>query len=150
MKQNIADLVEEHILNLLHHEKSGVIEIQRGDVANAMSCAPSQVTYVLSTRFTHERGFVVESRRGLGGFIRITIIPLKKIVFEKLLQNFDENSPIEDVKKILRELYKIGYISRREAEIVLQSANGLFASKTISKEERLGIFKRIFDTLEHL
>ena len=68
---NIADLIEEYILRRLAAEKNRRIELRRTDVADAISCAPSQISYVLSTRFTPERGFMVESRRGSGGFVRI-------------------------------------------------------------------------------
>ena len=150
MKQNIADLVEEHILKLLHSEKSGQIEIQRGEIADAMSCAPSQVTYVLSTRFTHDKGFVVESRRGLGGFIRISVIPLRSIIFGKLLSDFNKDSTLEDVEKIIRELFRINYISHREARIIVKFAEGLFDSDTISPEDRFRILRMMFETLQRL
>ncbi|MBR1419750.1 MAG: CtsR family transcriptional regulator [Selenomonadaceae bacterium] len=150
MKQNIADLVEEHILKLLHSEKSGQIEIQRGEIADAMSCAPSQVTYVLSTRFTHDKGFVVESRRGLGGFIRISVIPLRSILFGKILSEFNKDSTLEDVEKIIRELYKINYISYRELRIIVKFAEGLFDSDTISAEDRFRILRMMFETLQRL
>lgn len=67
---NLCDLIEQHILRLL--ESSGsVVELQRKAIAKEFGCVPSQVTYVLETRFTMERGYIVESRRGGGGRIRI-------------------------------------------------------------------------------
>ena len=67
----ISNSIYEFILELLN-ETGGVAEIGRNDLAGQFSCVPSQINYVLSTRFTPERGFLVESRRGGGGFIRIT------------------------------------------------------------------------------
>ena len=150
MKQNIADLVEEHILKLLHSEKSGQIEIQRGEIADAMSCAPSQVTYVLSTRFTHDKGFVVESRRGLGGFIRISVIPLRSIFFGKILNELSKDSTHEEIQEIIRELYRINYISYREVRIMAKFVDGLFDSDTISPEDRFRILRMMFETLQRL
>ncbi|MGB9867442.1 MAG: CtsR family transcriptional regulator [Bacillota bacterium] len=67
---NLCDMIEQYILRLL--ESSGsVVELQRKAIAKEFGCVPSQVTYVLETRFTVERGYIVESRRGGGGRIRI-------------------------------------------------------------------------------
>ena len=74
MLNNKADTIEEYILKKLSEEQEGSVELKRTKLADEVSCAPSQISYVLSTRFTHDRGFIVESRRGLGGYIKITII----------------------------------------------------------------------------
>ena len=75
---NIADMIEAYILQRLAMEQSGQVEIRRTDIAEEISCAPSQISYVLSTRFTPQKGFAVESRRGLGGFIRIVQVSMMK------------------------------------------------------------------------
>ena len=75
MLNNKADTIEDYILKRLKQNSDRQIELKRTEVADEVSCAPSQISYVLSTRFTTERGFVVESRRGLGGYIRIALIP---------------------------------------------------------------------------
>ena len=67
----MSDLVAEYIKNILE-ECNGTAEIQRNELANTLGCVPSQINYVLSSRFTQENGYVVESRRGGGGYIRIT------------------------------------------------------------------------------
>ena len=148
MRQNLADIVEDHILKLLREQKDGQIEIQRGDIANEMACAPSQVTYVLTTRFTRDRGFTVESRRGLGGFIRISIIPLRSFVFDEILRDFDANATIVDARRCLQKIYDMQYITKREVKIVSQIISSLFASETISSEERYRVLNTIFRTLE--
>lgn len=66
----IADKIEKFILNKLTEEQERLI-LKRNELADELDCAPSQISYVLSTRFSNERGFDVESRRGLGGYIRI-------------------------------------------------------------------------------
>ena len=66
----IADKIEKFILNKLTEEQEKLI-LKRNELADELDCAPSQISYVLSTRFSNERGFDVESRRGLGGYIRI-------------------------------------------------------------------------------
>ena len=62
---NIADLIVAYILRQLAAKQDGKVELRRTDIADEISCAPSQISYVLSTRFTPAKGFVVESRRGL-------------------------------------------------------------------------------------
>lgn len=66
----IADKIEKFILDRMREEQEKLI-LKRNELADELNCAPSQISYVLSTRFSNERGFDVESRRGLGGYIRI-------------------------------------------------------------------------------
>lgn len=67
----ISDNVAEYILKLLK-EENGIAEIQRNELASSIGCVPSQINYVITSRFTPEQGYIVESRRGGGGYIRIT------------------------------------------------------------------------------
>ena len=73
----ISDSVAQYILDLLNQE-NGTAEIQRNELANYLGCVPSQINYVLTSRFTPEQGYIVESRRGGGGYIRITRRRLSK------------------------------------------------------------------------
>ncbi len=68
---SISDLIEKYLKNLIEASQQGQIEIQRNLLAEKFRCVPSQINYVLSTRFSLVHGFVVESRRGGGGFVRI-------------------------------------------------------------------------------
>jgi transcriptional regulator CtsR len=67
----LSDIIENFIKQALS-DAEGVAEIQRNELAIRFNCVPSQINYVISTRFTHDRGYYVESRRGGGGFIRIS------------------------------------------------------------------------------
>ncbi len=69
--KNLADAIESFIMGELLREHEDTILVQRNELAERLACAPSQISYVLSTRFTPERGFMVQSRRGSGGFVRI-------------------------------------------------------------------------------
>jgi transcriptional regulator CtsR len=73
--RNIADVIEQFIISELFANDEDAINVKRSQLAEKLSCAPSQITYTLTTRFTPERGFEVESKRGNGGFIRIIRIP---------------------------------------------------------------------------
>jgi len=66
----ISDLIAGFINEMLN-EEDGIAELQRADIANRFNCVPSQINYVISTRFSPEHGYIVESRRGGGGYIRI-------------------------------------------------------------------------------
>ncbi len=69
--KNLADSIEDFIVKALLAERENALMVQRNELAEQLECAPSQISYVLSTRFTPEKGFMVESRRGSGGFVRI-------------------------------------------------------------------------------
>lgn len=69
---NISDLITAEILRMLNESSEHTAEIQRNEFANGIGCAPSQINYVLSSRFTPEHGYIIESRRGGGGYIRIS------------------------------------------------------------------------------
>lgn len=69
----ISDLVAQYIRNAIE-EQNGEAEIRRNELATTLGCVPSQINYVITSRFTPEQGYIVESRRGGGGYIRITRI----------------------------------------------------------------------------
>lgn len=67
----ISDVIASFINEVLSEADDGTAELQRSELANKFNCVPSQINYVISTRFSPERGYIVESRRGGGGYIRI-------------------------------------------------------------------------------
>lgn len=75
----MSDLVAEYIVRMLD-EAGGNAEIQRNELAGILGCVPSQINYVITSRFTPEQGYIVESRRGGGGYIRITRVTTDKRV----------------------------------------------------------------------
>ena len=82
--RNLADAIENFIISELLRDREDTLMVQRNELAEKLSCAPSQISYVLSTRFTPERGYLVESRRGSGGFVRIVrVVPHKVQVCPK-------------------------------------------------------------------
>ncbi|AEE95651.1 CtsR family transcriptional regulator [Mahella australiensis] len=74
----LSDVIEAFIKDMLNTSQDGVLELQRNELAARFRCAPSQINYVLSTRFTIERGYYIESRRGGGGCIRIMRMNVEK------------------------------------------------------------------------
>ncbi len=77
IKMRMSDLVAQHILAMLD-EQNGNAEIRRNELASDLGCVPSQINYVITSRFTPEQGYIVESRRGGGGYIRITRVKVDK------------------------------------------------------------------------
>lgn len=74
----ISDMITAEILRMLNESEMNTAEIQRNEFANLLGCAPSQINYVLSSRFTPEHGYIIESRRGGGGYIRIKRVVMSK------------------------------------------------------------------------
>ena len=68
---NITDIIEQYLKSILKAKGQNAIEIKRSEVADRFQCVPSQINYVINTRFTEEKGYTVESKRGGGGYIRI-------------------------------------------------------------------------------
>ena len=74
----ISDLIASFLQECLDETGDGVLEVQRSDLAQRFNCVPSQINYVMSTRFSPERGYIVESRRGGNGYIRITRVQVDR------------------------------------------------------------------------
>lgn len=74
----MSDIITAHILDMLEQSEYDTAEIQRNEFASLIGCVPSQINYVLASRFTPEHGFLIESRRGGGGYIRISRVKLDK------------------------------------------------------------------------
>ena len=123
---NRADEIERWILRKLANEQEEMVILQRNEMAEELECAPSQISYVLSTRFSVSRGFVVESRRGLGGFIRIARTPIKKVIFTDIAEQIDPSVTVEELEDMLSELGKNGFLRAREIMILMEAFVVLF------------------------
>ena len=151
MLNNKADTIEDYILKRLKQNADKQIELKRTALADEISCAPSQISYVLSTRFTADRGFVVESRRGLGGYIRIALIDeeidRKQLLFQNMLEQIDEGTPFSNVKSMIDFLLANKLITRREAELVAQMSANLYQSEAAGEmdaTERARLIRSVF------
>ena len=147
MMSNIADLIEEYILRRLSAQQSRKVELRRTDIADAISCAPSQISYVLSTRFTLDKGFLVESRRGLGGFIRIAQGPIQNLIYQEILDKIDETTEIQEIQSMVRYLLQHQLIQSREAALIMQVATTAYAK--LLPEDRVQLIQSVFLTLEN-
>ncbi len=118
--RNVSDIIEKYLKNILQSSPEGAIEIQRNDLADRFQCVPSQINYVISTRFTLEKGFVVESKRGGGGYIRIQKIELPghQQMQGHVLQAIGEQIDQTTAEGLIYQLEDGRYISYREAAIL--------------------------------
>ena len=80
MGHNISDIIEQYLKQVLDQNGKEILEIKRSEIADKFQCVPSQINYVINTRFTSERGYIVESKRGGGGYIRIIKIKMNNEV----------------------------------------------------------------------
>lgn len=154
---NIADLIEAYILRQLASQEDGKVELRRTDIADAISCAPSQISYVLSTRFTQDKGFVVESRRGLGGYIRIVQQSsprdvgesMRKLVYQQMLDDIDEKTEEKTVRSMVQYLHEHELVTTREAALLMQVVSYAFGSPHVTAHERARLLKVMLLTLEN-
>ena len=118
---SISDIIELHLKQILEQATSDFIEIKRGELAETFQCVPSQINYVIGTRFTVEKGYMVESKRGGAGFIRIQKIPLytEQQNLEELLTTVSDSTPQVIGEHVIMRLLEEDLMTDREA-ILLQ------------------------------
>ncbi len=114
----LSNIIEEFIKEMLEDNRE--VELQRNELANRFNCVPSQINYVISTRFSPERGYSVESRRGGGGYIRITrTAPTDENYIIHAVKLVGDTISYSTASSLVGEIYKLGIISQREAKIIL-------------------------------
>lgn len=114
----ISDSIAAFIDEMLN-DCGGTLEIKRNDLAKRLGCVPSQINYVVASRFTPERGYIIESRRGGGGYIRI----IRKVMSEddillKFFNDAKEGLSERELEAIMNTLYSSDIITAREARLV--------------------------------
>ena len=117
MNKSISDLIEEFIMCSL--DEDDFIELSRNDLAKFFSCVPSQINYVLNTRFTVNRGFVVESQRGGAGYIKVLRVQDNNNNFLTNALNLCKNPlNVMQANQILDQLEERKLITTRELDIL--------------------------------
>lgn len=116
---NLVDIIEIYIKTLLDESMDNVVQLQRNELALHFGCAPSQINYVIQTRFNPQRGYITESQRGGGGYIRLIRLDLDKL--EKILTVFDQLGEEVSQRQALDFLYWLHdqeLIDAREEQIM--------------------------------
>ena len=118
-EKSISDIIEEYLKQILG--ESSQIEIRRSEIANHFDVVPSQINYVITTRFTIQHGYLVQSKRGGGGYIRIERVNLldNVDVLNSLIQAIGDSISERDAYDIVRTLYDEKLLTRREGDLML-------------------------------
>ncbi|MEQ6376585.1 CtsR family transcriptional regulator [Bacillaceae bacterium S4-13-58] len=119
--RNISDVIEAYLKKVLESSQSDVIEIKRSEIADQFQCVPSQINYVINTRFTVEKGYIVESKRGGGGYIRIIRVKHqdKAHLINHLMELINGSIAQQSSEDIIHRLLEEGIITNREARLML-------------------------------
>ncbi|MDA5459427.1 Transcriptional regulator CtsR [Weissella confusa] len=118
-EQNMSDYIEAYLKQIL--QQSEQIEIRRAELAERFNVVPSQINYVIKTRFSIQQGYHVISKRGGGGFIRIERVPLRTDprYIEELLSSLSDQVSVREVRDILSSLVRDELLTEREQELLL-------------------------------
>ena len=129
----LSNIIEEFIKEMLAENRE--IELQRNELATRFNCVPSQINYVISTRFSPERGYSVESRRGGGGYIRITrTAPENENLILHIIGAIGEQLSAASANAVINELYKAELLTKKEAKIIIAALSD--SSLIIRRPER--------------
>lgn len=142
----ISDTVAAYILNILN-EENGIAEIQRNELAGVLGCVPSQINYVITSRFTPEQGYIVESRRGGGGFIRITRRRLTKAdMIMHIVNSIGDSLDTGTSRAMLRNMISSSVLNPAVAALISAAVSEkslASAPKEIRDYVRAAIFKNM-------
>lgn len=145
----ISDMIEEYIREIIADEEC--VELSRSELANKFNCVPSQINYVISTRFIPELGFYVESRRGGGGYIKINRIDLSKSVYlSEIIEKIGQKMSQSVVDIYLKEFVSYNVITKREAELIKVAVSDKSLNQVDSLKRdfvRADIFKHLIVNL---
>jgi len=134
---NISDVIESFILSTMG--SSNNINLSRNELADYFNCAPSQINYVLTTRFNINRGFIIQSQRGGGGFIRLVKIQdydnnyISRIIENNLNSGITEKNALY----LIEDLVEKEFLTQEQAKILMYSVTDKSLSNPIKMEDML-------------
>lgn len=146
----ISDMIEEFIKDLFD-EQNEAIEIQRNELAEQFKCVPSQINYVISTRFKPQQGYYVESKRGGGGHITIRKVKSdKEDYLLHIIKNIGNSLTANETDILISDFLSYNIITTKEAKLlkVATSDNVLRLPKEFKDETRARIFKNMLLNIE--
>ncbi|ATD53903.1 CtsR family transcriptional regulator [Clostridium chauvoei] len=131
----ISDTIEKFIKNMINEQEENQVLIQRNELADKFCCAPSQINYVLTTRFTYEKGYLIESRRGGGGYIVITKVTYdnKERRLDIINNSIGSSITYNGAISILDHLRESRSITDNEYEIMKISLNDRTLTSVLDK-----------------
>ena len=146
---NMSDIIEKMLIDMLK-ASDGNVEIQRNTLAGELNCVPSQINYVIQTRFTPERGYIIESRRGGGGGVRIRTVKTERSTYPMHIVNAVGNTlSYRTAAVFVQNLLDYECITPREAHIILGAVNDQVLPFTadIRDSVRARIFKSMMTSI---
>ena len=115
----MSDLITREIIRMLNESEENTAEIQRNEFAGIIGCAPSQINYVLASRFTPEHGYIIESRRGGGGYIRIKRVMLNSSsAFMHIINSIGDSIDSMSTRIVIENCLEAGLISAEIARLM--------------------------------
>ncbi|WP_188208040.1 CtsR family transcriptional regulator [Alkalibacillus aidingensis] len=150
--RNISDVIEAYLKKIIQSSNSDVVELKRSEIADRFECVPSQINYVIKTRFTLEKGYLVESKRGGGGYIRI--IRLKPKSKQELIDEMGvvSNQPLSQQSSfdLVERLKEENLITEREARLMrrIMHRDILMVPLPERDQIRSKIFKELLTTIK--
>ncbi len=146
----LSDIIEEWIKETINEEENKYVDLQRNELANRFNCVPSQINYVISTRFNTQNGYYVESRRGGGGYIRIRKIDYSKSKYVMhIVNSIGDSLTSQEATIFINNLYENGFLSENETKLLKVATNDkvLQLSFDIKDTVRANIFKNMLINL---
>jgi transcriptional regulator CtsR len=140
MRKSLADRIEQYIKALIDRSENRTIEIQRAELAETFACVPSQITYVIATRFSEKSGYFTESKRGGKGYVRIMQCSSESS------ENPNQVTPLFD---FIEELYKEDKITAREKHLIkvlfiANSQNFQYGTRKIMEKVTYNVLQEFF------
>ncbi len=147
----LSDIIEDTIKRMIE-QNDGMVEITRSRLAEMVNCVPSQITYVLSTRFTNGQGYLVESRRGGGGWIRIQRIELGEdsAYLMHALHSFGEELSQHEAEIYIGNFIDYGIITEQDARLLRAALSDNALSQVDVAQRaaiRMDLFKNMLTSL---
>ncbi|MBB5356525.1 transcriptional regulator CtsR [Anoxybacillus eryuanensis] len=152
--RNISDVIEQYLKQVLNMSGKDIVEIKRSEIADKFQCVPSQINYVINTRFTLERGYIVESKRGGGGYIRIMKVKTQSAsqLVDHLLSLVQDRISQTNGEHIIQRLLDEKVISKREANMMLSIIDRTVLSIDLPHRDELRarILKAMLTSLKYM
>ena len=150
--RNISDIIENYLKSILSDNNQ--IEIKRSQIADRFDVVPSQINYVIKTRFTTQEGYIVESKRGGGGYIRIEKVNLldNTDFLDTLIASIGDRLSDSKAFNIIQSLYEDKVMTEKEANIVLATIDKRtlnFGDKYLEEKERAHIMIGVLNRLRY-
>ena len=147
---NLSNEIARMLMEML--EQNGTTEIQRNELAQTLGCVPSQINYVISSRFTPEHGYIVESRRGGGGYIKITRVSLdNSSAIMRTVNHIGDDIDFSVCRAHILNLLNAGAIDKNSARLIA-AATGDNALRMLPPQVRgrirASVFKQMLLAIE--